>query len=262
MKLETLEEKLTFFGGAVVAWSILFAFVNYNLELPAKLGKRKIDDLKNRVVSVVHGLFALCVSGYHLYRDNPSYAQQATTIQHIILLTSCAYFFYDFLACVYYGLADMGLVIHHATTLLGMICCEVANNATTGLLGLFMAEVSNFPMHFRAIIRTLKMRYTMLYEVAEGAYIFLYLIARGIGCTYLVITAIPVSETPLLIRITCTGLWLQSVYFIYEMAGIIRRKFKQYKERCQKDISYNWFNDNPRLNELSYYKQEGNDKIF
>jgi len=262
MRLETLEDKLTFLFGAVIAWAVLFTFVNYNLELPDKISKKKSDDLKNRVVSIVHGLFALFVSGFHFFRDNPEYAAPATTIQHIILLTSCAYFLYDFIACAYYGLADMGLILHHGMCLVGMISCEMMNNCTTGLLGLFFAEVSNFPMHFRVILRTLKMRYTKLYELAELAYIFLYIFARGIGCTYLVLTATPVSETPIIIRFTCTGLWVQSLYFIYEMFGIVSRKLKNYDERSHKNISYNWFSDNPRLTELSYYKQEGNDKIF
>lgn len=163
---------------------------------------------------------------------------------------------------MYYGLADMGLFLHHGMCLIGILSCEMMNSATTGLMGLFFAEVSNFPMHFRAVLRTIKMRYTKMYELAEGAYICTYVIARGFGCTYLVITATPVSETPIAIRLTCIGLWMQSLYFIYEMTGILGRKVKGYRERCQKDISYNWFDDNPRLNELSYYKNEGNDKIF
>jgi len=227
-----------------------------------RLAKKKIDDVKNRAVSIVHGLFALFVSGYHIYRDNPEYAEPASKIQHIIMLTSCAYFLYDFIACAVYGLADMGLVLHHGMCLIGIISCEVMNNATTALIGLFLAEVSNFPMHFRAVLRTLKMRYTKLYEVSEGIYILTYIIARGICSTYLVLTATPVSETPVIIRLTCIGIWVQSLYFIYEMSSILKRKIKHYKERSQKGISYNWFDDNIRLNELSYYKFEGNDKIF
>ncbi len=46
------------------------------------------------------------------------------------------------------------------------------------------------------------------------------------------------------------------------MTGIIKRKMKHSRERTQKGISYNWFGNNPRLNELSYYKNEVNDKIF
>jgi len=262
MRLENVYDKLNFFAFAVAAWTILFLFVNFNLELPSKLGKKKNDDIKNRVVSIVHGLFALFVSGYHIYRDNPQYAEPATNIQHIIMLTSCAYFTYDFLACVYYGLADTGLVLHHTLCLLGIISCELMNNATTGLMGLFLAEVSNFPMHFRCLLRTFKMRYTKLYEYSEILYIATYILARGFCITYLVSTAIFVSETPIIIRLTCLGLWVQSLYFIYEMNGILQRKLKYYKERCAKDISYNWFDENKRLSELSYYRSEGADKIF
>ena len=185
MRIETFEEKAVFLASAIAAWTVFFLFVNYNLELPSKLGQRKINDLKNRVVSIVHGLFALVVSGYHIYRDNPQYDEPATKIQHIILLTSCAYFIYDFFACAIYGLCDMGLILHHTLCLLGIVACEVTNNATTALskfnhpdiililplVGLFLAEVSNFPMHFRVVLRTLKMRYTKLYELAECAYI-------------------------------------------------------------------------------------------
>jgi hypothetical protein len=262
MRLETFNDKLTFFAGAFAAWTILFLFVNFNLELPSKLGKRKINDIKNRTVSIVHGLFALFVSGYHIYRDNPQYAEPASNIQHIIMLTSCAYFMYDFIACAYYGLIDTGLILHHGMCLLGIGSCELTNNATTALIGLFLAEVSNFPMHFRCILRTFKMRYTKLYEFSEIMYIVTYIIARGICITYLVVTAIPVSETPIVIRLTCLGLWVQSLYFIYEMSGIMQRKVNNYNERCQKGISYNWFGDNERINELSYYRNEGSDKIF
>jgi len=129
-------------------------------------------------------------------------------------------------------------------------------------VGLFLAEVSNFPMHFRVVLRTLKMRYTKLYELAECMYIVAYIIARGIFITLLVIKATPVSSTPIMIRFTCIGLWVQSLYFIYEMTGILKRKVKHFKERCQKNISLNWFDDNSKLVELSYYKSEGKDKIF
>lgn len=260
--METFGDKLNFFLGAVVAWGVFFLFVNYNVELPAKLGKKKIDDVKNRIVSIAHGLFAFFVTGYHIYRDNPQYAEPATPIQHIIMLTSCAYFTYDFIACAFYGLADMGLVLHHGMVLIGIMSCEMMNNCTTGLLGLFLAEVSNFPMHFRAILRTLKMRYTKLYELSECLYMGTYLMARGIFVTLLVITATPVSETPIAIRITCIGLWVQSLYYIYEMSGILKRKLKNYRERVTKNITYNWFSDNSRLKELSYYKNEGSEKIF
>jgi len=46
------------------------------------------------------------------------------------------------------------------------------------------------------------------------------------------------------------------------MNSILQRKLKNYKERCDKGISYNWFDDNKRLAELSYYRTEGTERIF
>lgn len=46
------------------------------------------------------------------------------------------------------------------------------------------------------------------------------------------------------------------------MSGILKRKMKNYNERVNKKISYNWFSDNAKLKELSYYKNEGSENIF
>jgi len=263
LTFETTNEKLAYFFGALAAWSGIFFIVNTKVILSSKISKREADDLRNRVVSIIHGLFAFFVSGYHIYRDNPQYADQSTPIQHFILLTSGAYFLYDYIACKYYGLSDTSLLIHHGMCTGGIIVCEMYNNATTGLIGLFWAEISNCPMHVRAILRTLKMRYTKLYEFSETFYLFTYILCRGFFCTHLVITAVPVSETPIIIRFVCFGLWFQSVFFIVEMFSMFKRKFKQYKERSQKKISYDWFTENATtLGELSYFKTEIKDKVF
>jgi len=259
---ETAYDKLVYFIGIFIVWSGIFIFVNNKVILSSKISKREADDLRNRIVSIIHGLFAFFVSGYHIYNDNPQYAQQALPIQHFILLTSAGYFLYDTIACHYYGLTDLSLYTHHGMVLLGTLFCEMSDNATTALMGLFWAEISNCPMHVRCILRTLKMRYTKLYEFSESFYMITYMICRGIFCTHLAITATPVSETPIIIRLVCLGLWLQSVYFIYEMFGILKRKYKQYKERAQKKIDYFWFSENPKLAGLSYYKTEAKDKIF
>lgn len=34
-------------------------------------------------------------------------------------MLSMSYFVYDFLACLYYGLVDLGLVIHHSFAIVG-----------------------------------------------------------------------------------------------------------------------------------------------
>lgn len=87
------------------------------------------------------------------------------------MLISASYFAYDFLGCVYYDLADTSLVCHHALAMSGYGISIISKfGAPSSIWGLMCAEVSNFPMHMRCIVRSLGMRYTKLYEVFEWTY--------------------------------------------------------------------------------------------
>lgn len=50
----------------IVLWTYLFFIVEYTMKFP-KLSKRKQNDTKNRVVSMVHGMLTLCLSIYSLF---------------------------------------------------------------------------------------------------------------------------------------------------------------------------------------------------
>jgi TLC domain. len=133
ISFDTVTERITYYFLATIAWTLIFLVVNKTLRFSSKIPKKEADDLRNRVVSIMHGLFALFVSGYHIYKDKPQYADPATPIQHLILITSGAYFLYDTIACHYYGLTDMSLYIHHIMCTVGILTCEITNNATTAL---------------------------------------------------------------------------------------------------------------------------------
>lgn len=138
---------------------------------------------------------------------------------------------YDTVACFYYGLWDSGLVIHHSLCLMGFGFALWFNyGAIDSVGGLFVAEVSNFPMHLRVIFRNFGLRYTKAYEYSENTYLCSYIIARGICCPLLVLWPSLASEnSPVMVKIICFSLTLQSVYYILQMTKIIRKKLAQYK---------------------------------
>ena len=77
---------------------------------------------------------------------------------------SLSYCIYDFVACVYFKLADAGLVLHHSLCVLGLGSALLQGyGAIDALGGLAVAEVSNFPMHLRVILRNYGLRYTKAY---------------------------------------------------------------------------------------------------
>jgi hypothetical protein len=69
-------------------------------------------------------------------------------------------------------LYDAGLVIHHSLCLLGFGSALLQGyGAMDSLGGLFVAEVSNLPMHLRVIFRNYNLRYTQGYEFFENLYL-------------------------------------------------------------------------------------------
>jgi len=91
---------------------------------------------------------------YHIVNDDPQFGARNINFQQFIIISSCAYFIYDTIACIYYGLVDKGLIIHHTMVMIGYSSALFQHyGATEALIGLFFAEVSNFPMHLRMIIR-------------------------------------------------------------------------------------------------------------
>ena len=84
-------------------------------------------------------------------------------------------------------------------------------------MGLFFAEVSNFPMHARVILRNFNLRYTKVYEVFEIIYMISYTIARTIMIPFaLWIPCISATNCPLIVKFICTGLTAQSLYYVKE----------------------------------------------
>lgn len=61
----------------------------------------------------------------------------------------------------------------------------------------------------------------------------------------------------------CTSLTLQSFYFIFQMAGIIKKKLIKYKEMKEKKVEFMWIEENPNeLEKLSFYKKKETANIF
>ena len=107
------------------------------------LTKKKEHDTKNRMVAILHGLYGLIMSGYHLLNERPSYIEKSTDLQHFIVLTSMGYFIYDFLACEFLGISDIGLVVHHSLAIAGYAACEYYEISTISIGNILNFQIVN-----------------------------------------------------------------------------------------------------------------------
>jgi hypothetical protein len=183
----TVLDKIYFFFVWLLIWTSYFLLVNNSIqpEKSRKVLKKQADDIRNRMISITHGLFSFLMTGYHIIKHCPQYNEPITNFQHILILISVAYFTYDMIACTYYGLTDFGLYFHHCLVIFGYATDEYYGYGGTEtlsienfihffyfifLVGLFFAEISNCPMHIRKILRSLGLRYTNSHECFEFIY--------------------------------------------------------------------------------------------
>ena len=87
----------------------------------------------------------------------------------------------------YYGLLDTTMILHHTMTATGMsLALITGTSASLVVNGMFIAEVSNPPMHIRVMLRHLGLRYSKFYEICEIWFIMLYTYGRIILGVYIV----------------------------------------------------------------------------
>ncbi|CAE7456535.1 tlcd5 [Symbiodinium microadriaticum] len=239
-------EAIRYFFVWLVIWSGLYCL---ELLLPVPLANkyRKLPlndelDVRNRFISLIHGIVALSLSGYEYFFLSASCSDANTFYESHLLLISTAYFTYDFLAMAYYGLLDWSMTLHHCVVVLGM-GFNVYDGYSAHLLlgGMFVAEISNPPMHVRCMLKQLGLRYTRAYELADMIFLLLYMVARIVFGTYQVYIAVNCDRLHFTVKVCAVALLLQSYHFSIQMKSIVQKRFTDMEKRKKYNVKMNWF---------------------
>lgn len=140
-------------------------------------------DLRNRIVSLIHGSSIMLLAGYNTYFIHSQCGEDNTKFEEFLLNFSGGYFSYDLIAMAYLGICDRSMLIHHLICITGIVFGLFSSSAGNILVGaLFLTEISNPAMHVRVVLKHLGLRYTKAYETAELVYMRKYLtLISGIG---------------------------------------------------------------------------------
>ena len=122
-------------------------------------------------------------------------------------------------------------------------------------MGLFVAEVSNPPMHMRIMLKHIGLRYSRSYEVAELCYFTFFFIGRMVIGQPAVYVTMVCEHLNLLAKIVCLGVLAQSFQFLYRIYFIVVRRFAEIKERNEKKLKFYWFTAIPQkdLDSCEFY---------
>lgn len=199
-------------------------------------------DVKNRIVSIVHGLTLAIFSAYEFYVTPGSCGDPNTTYEKRLIYTAVGYFLYDFAAMAYYGLLDTAMSFHHWSCIVGMsLPLTRGVSANYVVQGMFVAEGSNPFMHVRQILRHYGLRYTRAYETMEVLFMIIYIFGRIIMGTYTSWSTACCQHNNLIVKLAALGLLVQSAFFIQQMLGILRKRFKEISDRKKLRIKSRWF---------------------
>ena len=139
-------------------------------------------DLRNRLVSFIHGLFAFMFTCYAFLLHRTECGELNTPFQRNVMIWSMSYFTYDLICMHYEGLLDTAMMIHHPLCMFGLFLPTYENiSGNFCLMAIFISEISNPPMTMRHLFRLTGRRYTKGYEVAEISFICLYVYGRIIA---------------------------------------------------------------------------------
>ncbi len=214
-------------------------------------------DIRNRLVSMVHGASTFLASAYIVLCTEMGADSDSSFGSDLVYFYGLAYAIVDLLACAWYKLDHAGLYVHHGLMMCGMASVLLTGTgAYLGLVGYFVAEVTNVQMHLRCIVKAVGLRHTLLYEALEVAYLGPYVLFRGVYMSLRIVPLLLAARPHWLVKAMMVGLFLQSLFYITKMYAIAKRKIRQFREMATKGIWYFWLTVNPRLSELSFHRKQ------
>ena len=168
-------------------------------------------DLRNRMVSFLHGLTALFLSAYQVFFVPYSCNDAISAANYLILANSGGYFLYDVVGMYLFGLLEIDMTIHHSLCIGGIVAVLLSgHDGCFVVAGLFVAEVSNPAMHMRVMLRNIGKRYTLAYETAEYIYFVMFFMGRVVMGHPVVWETVTCGSMHILGKIVSLGVLAQS----------------------------------------------------
>ena len=171
---------------------------------PKHINLNKMDDLdvRNRIVSIIHGLVCIVFAGYYTLASPLVCGDANTLFEKRLSYFSVGYFCYDLISMGYYGLVDKAMLIHHTVSIWGMsLPFTLGISMNFYIRCQFIYELSNPFMQARCILRHYGMRYTKAYESSEITFMLLYMYGRIISGTTVLLQNLACQHNPMIMKI-------------------------------------------------------------
>uniref|UniRef100_A0A3B5QHD7 TLC domain containing 5a n=1 Tax=Xiphophorus maculatus TaxID=8083 RepID=A0A3B5QHD7_XIPMA len=198
------------------------------------------DEWNCRLVTLVHGMVAVCITAYIGYVDGPwpfsEPGTKNTPLQISALVISLGYFIFDMAWCLYFRTEGRVMLAHHTMTILGIIITLwLGESGIESCAVLFGSEITNPLLQTRWFLKQTGRYETPLGDAVDVMFVLLFVVMRiFVGGTMLYCELI--SPKPLFL-IKCGGvaMYALSWAFMVDIVGfVIRRGKRWHQERDQR----------------------------
>ncbi|XP_060902598.1 TLC domain-containing protein 5a isoform X1 [Labrus mixtus] len=184
-----------------------------------------------RLVTLVHGILAVCITSYIGYVDGPwpftHPGTKNTPLQMSALVVSLGYFIFDMAWCVYFRTEGPVMLAHHTMSILGiLLTLWLGESGIEGCAVLFGSEITNPLLQTRWFLKQTGRYRTVLGNVVDISFVLLFVVMRiFVGGTMLYCELI--SPRPRFF-IKCGGVAMYALSWVF-MVDIVRFAIRKSK---------------------------------
>ncbi|OXB65748.1 hypothetical protein ASZ78_004424, partial [Callipepla squamata] len=208
--------------GSLLAWLCLYAtFCRWN--------GRCSPEWNCRLVTLLHGATATCLSGYIALWDGPWPLSHAgspnTALQVHVLSLTLGYFIFDLLWCLYFQTEGHLMLLHHTLSICGMILVlGLGKSATEVNAVVFVSEITNPLLQTRWFLREMGRYHTFLGEVVDFCFVLLFLVLRIGGGALIMYAMVTAPDPNWILKGGGLAMYVVSLGFMVEICRFVRRK--------------------------------------
>ena len=133
------------------------------------------------------------------------------------------------------------MTLHHLVCVVGMgMTIAAGNSAYLMVSGVFIAEISNPPMHLTCMLNHLGLRHTRLYEVCELSFLMLYTCGRLCMGSFICWNICMCPSVATIVKLCGLAIEAQSLHFITKMVPLLKERFSFISKRRSMNINVLW----------------------
>ena len=219
-------------------FSVGFLIIQHFFDIPIQ--KLKLLDIKNRIVSFIHGLFCIWFSSKCLLEDY-ELGSPTTSFQDTVITISVGYYIYDTIAMLAYDLYNWSILLHHFMSVCFITVILQTNYGGVEIVWIyFLGEITNPLLQIKCFLKALDQQNTRLYLLVEITYLVCFLIIRiGIGMPFLVAVILSHKVGIYSKAAFICGSAL-NIHWAIDMIGVLNLRRKQFLLRQVQGVSLPW----------------------